>query len=190
MATPIQGPLEPTEAPAPDSEPLWPAWYAFVGLIVGLIGTVMLIGTFAAIFGLTDEESAEFVVIGTVIQGGVFAATAIGFAGMVRPPRLWHFGLTGGRPFWPTIAWATAGMVTFYVFAVAYYVAVGPDTEQTVTQDLGADQGTLGLIIAGITVIAVAPVVEEFFFRGSSTRPCAPASRWCRRRSWSACCSA
>ena len=33
-------------------------------------------------------------------------------------------------------------------------------------QDLGADEGTLGLIAAGFMVICVAPFAEEFFFRG------------------------
>ena len=83
----MPGPLEPADAPEPDSDPLWPAWYGFVALLVGLIGTVMAIGTGAAIFGLDDTESAEFVIVGTVVQGAVFAGTAIGFAGLVKPPR-------------------------------------------------------------------------------------------------------
>ena len=33
-------------------------------------------------------------------------------------------------------------------------------------QDLGADEGTFGLIAAGFMVICVAPFAEEFFFRG------------------------
>ena len=33
-------------------------------------------------------------------------------------------------------------------------------------QDLGADQGTFGMIAAGFMIICVAPVAEEFFFRG------------------------
>ena len=47
-----------------------------------------------------------------------------------------------------------------------YTAIVQPDAEQTVAQDLGADQGTLGQIAAGFMVICVAPVAEEFFFRG------------------------
>ena len=33
-------------------------------------------------------------------------------------------------------------------------------------EDLGADEGTFGLIAAGFMVICVAPFAEEFFFRG------------------------
>ena len=57
-------------------------------------------------------------------------------------------------------------MFTFYVLAALYTAIVQPDAEQTVAQDLGADQGTFGLIAAGFMVICVAPVAEEFFFRG------------------------
>ncbi len=34
------------------------------------------------------------------------------------------------------------------------------------TEDLGADESTLALVAAGFVVIVVAPIAEEFFFRG------------------------
>jgi membrane protease YdiL (CAAX protease family) len=45
-------------------------------------------------------------------------------------------------------------------------VIVQPDAEQKVTQELGADEGGFGLVAAGFMVVCVAPVAEEFFFRG------------------------
>ena len=33
-------------------------------------------------------------------------------------------------------------------------------------KDLGADQSTFGLVVAGVMIICVAPFAEEFFFRG------------------------
>ena len=53
-----------------------------------------------------------------------------------------------------------------YVAAAIYSAIVSPDAEQTVAQDLGANEGTFGLIVAGFMVICVAPFAEEFFFRG------------------------
>ncbi len=47
-----------------------------------------------------------------------------------------------------------------------YTLILQPDAEQTVAQDLGAEQGTFGMIAAGFMVVCVAPVAEEFFFRG------------------------
>ncbi len=171
METPPQGApgLEPgvdPQPPAADEPPRWPVWYAFVGFLVALIGTLFAVGVGAAIFGIDpDAESPEFVVLATVLQGGVFAATAIGFAGLVKPPQAWHFGLVKA-PFWRSVGWAAGAMVAFYLFAAVYTVLLDPEAEQTVTQDLGADQSTLGLVVAGFTVIMIAPVVEEFFFRG------------------------
>ena len=62
--------------------------------------------------------------------------------------------------------WAAVGMVSFYILAAVYTAILQPDAEQTVAQDLGADEGTFGMIAAGFMVICVAPVAEEFFFRG------------------------
>jgi uncharacterized protein len=87
------------------------------------------------------------------------------FASFTRKPQLWHFGLRRAR-LWPTIGWAALGLFSFYVFAAIYTAAVQPDAEQTVAQDLGADEGSFGLIAAGFMVVCVAPVAEEFFFRG------------------------
>jgi hypothetical protein len=95
----------------------------------------------------------------------IFIGTAVLFASFTAKPRPEHFGLRR-TPFWPTVGWAALGLVSFYVLAGLYTAIVQPDTEQTVTQDLGADQGTLGMIAAGVMIICVAPVAEEFFFRG------------------------
>jgi uncharacterized protein len=87
------------------------------------------------------------------------------FASFAGKPRPEYFGLRR-TPFWSTVGWATLGIACFYVLAALYTAIVQPDAEQTVAQDLGADQGTLGLIAAGFMVICVGPVAEEFFFRG------------------------
>ena len=95
----------------------------------------------------------------------MFVGTAVLFASFTRRPQPWHFGLRR-VPFWPALGWAALGMFCFYVFAAVYTAMVQPDAEQTVAQDLGADEGTFGLIAAGFMVVCVAPVAEEFFFRG------------------------
>jgi CAAX protease family protein len=146
--------------------PRWPAWYAGVGFLVALISTVLVIGIVAAATGTaTDDEDATFTVIATFVQGLIFIGTAVLFASFTRRPRAEHFGLRPTR-FWPAVAWSALGFVTFYALVGLYTVIVQPDAEQTVAQDLGAEQGTFGMIAAGFMVICVAPVAEEFFFRG------------------------
>ncbi|MEA2366493.1 MAG: protease family protein [Thermoleophilaceae bacterium] len=158
------------------AEPRWPAWYAGVGFVVALIATLIVVGIIAAATGATsDDESPTFTVLATFLQGLIFIGTAVLFASFVRKPRAEHFGLRPTR-LWLGVGWTVLGLVTFYVLVAIYSAIVQPDAQQTVAQDLGADQGTFGLIAAGFMVVCVAPVAEEFFFRGFFYR--ALRSRW------------
>jgi uncharacterized protein len=146
--------------------PRWPAWYAAAGFVVALIGTLIAVGIVAAATGASsDDEDPTFTIVATLMQSLIFIGTAVLFASFTRRPELWHFGLRRTR-FWPALGWAALGLLCFYVFAAVYTAVVQPDAEQTVAQDLGADEGTFGLIAAGFMVVCVAPVAEEFFFRG------------------------
>jgi membrane protease YdiL (CAAX protease family) len=147
-----------------ERQPVWPAWFAWVGFVAAMLGVITLVGTVAAIVG-ADGESPGFVVIATLGQGAVFVATAVWFAGRVAKPKAWHFGLRSA-PFWPAVGWAALGVFSFYLVSAVYAGLVQPDAEQDVVESLGGDEGTFGLVIAGLMVIAVAPVVEEIFFRG------------------------
>lgn len=158
-------PPEPPELPA-GVAPRWPAWYAGAGFLVALIGTLIAVGVVAAATGAgTDDDDPAFTIIATLMQSLVFIGTAVLFASFTRRPRAWHFGLRR-TDFWHAIGWAALGMVSFYALAAVYAALVSPDAEQTVAQDLGADEGTFGLIAAGFMVICIAPFAEEFFFRG------------------------
>ena len=160
-------PPELPELPAGvDRRPAWPAWFAGVGFLVALTATVMFVGMVAAITGADGEDdSPTFVALATLTQAIVFVATAVFFARIVARPKAWHFGLRR-VPFWRALGWAALGILGYYVLTGLYSAVVPTDVEQTVTEDLGADEGTLGLIAAGLMVMAVAPVAEEFFFRG------------------------
>jgi uncharacterized protein len=162
---PTPPPPERPELPA-GTAPRWPAWYAGVGFLVALVATFVVVGIVAAATGAgSDEDDSTFTVVATFLQGMVFIGTAVLFASFVRRPKPEHFGLRRTR-FWPAVGWAALGMFSFYVLAAVYTAVVQPDAEQTVAQDLGADDGTFGMIAAGFMVICVAPVAEEFFFRG------------------------
>jgi hypothetical protein len=167
-----QASIHPTPPPPEHPElpdgapPRWPAWYAGVGFLVALILTLVVVGIVAAATGSsTSDSSPTFTIVATFLQGMVFIGTAVLFASFAGKPRPQDFGLRR-TPFWPTVGWAALGLASFYILAALYTAIVQPDTEQTVAQDLGADQGTLGMIAAGFMVICVAPVAEEFFFRG------------------------
>jgi hypothetical protein len=164
--------IDPTPPPPERPElpegvgPRWPAWYAGIGFLVALISTLVVVGIVAAATGATaDEPNATFSVVATFLQGVIFIGTAVLFASFAGRPRPEQFGLRPAR-FWPTVGWAALAIGCFYIAAALYTAIVQPDTEQTVAQELGADQGTFGMIAAGFMIICVAPVAEEFFFRG------------------------
>jgi uncharacterized protein len=165
--------LDPPPPPPParpelpeGATPRWPAWYAGVGFLVALIATVLVVGIVAAATGATSEDvSPTFTVVATFLQALIFIGTAVLFASFTRRPRPEHFGLRPTR-FWPAVGWAVLGIGIFYVLAAIYTAVLQPDAEQTVAQDLGANEGTFGMLAAGFMVVCVAPVAEEFFFRG------------------------
>lgn len=164
-------PPDPPELPAgANRAPRWPAWYAPVGFLAGFAITIafsVVIGLIAAIAGadVGDDTPPALVVALTLVQAVVLCTTAWLLASRTRRARVWHFGLRRAR-FWPALGWAALGLFCFYAFAVVYGALADPEGEQSVTEQLGADESTLALIAAGIVVIVVAPIAEEFFFRG------------------------
>jgi uncharacterized protein len=159
-------PPDPPERPE-DAEPSWPVWYAPVAFVTAFMVLLILVAPLYALGGNdgSDDPPAWLVIAATLVQSAVFVGVALLFASMAQRPRTWHFGLRRTR-FWSAVGWAALGLLAFYVFAAIYAAAVQPDVDQSVPEDLGADEGTLGVIVAGLMVIVVAPAAEEFFFRG------------------------
>lgn len=165
---PTLAPPEPPEMPEGLQRfPAWPWWFALVGFLVGLAGTFLGVGIIGGILAVVGvkTDSPTFVVTGTVVQGLAFAASAIFFASRVARPRAWHFGLRSTQLWWAA-GWAALGLSSFYLVTAGYSAVVEPDVKQKTIEQLGGDQGTFGLIFAGVMVMCVAPVIEEFFFRG------------------------
>ncbi|MGZ5338726.1 MAG: CPBP family intramembrane glutamic endopeptidase [Thermoleophilaceae bacterium] len=159
----IPPPPQPPELPE-DARPRWPWWYGPVAFVSGALLGLISAGVVWAVLGI-DSTSPEATISGTFLLDGSLVAVALLFASFVRRPRPWHFGLRR-TAFWPAVGWAALGIFCFYVFAAVYSLVLDPDVEQTVAEDLGADQSTLGLVVAGFMIICIAPFAEEFFFRG------------------------
>ena len=156
-------PPQPPELPE-QARPPWPWWYGPVAFVSGALVGLITAGVVWTVFGV-DSTSPVATISGTVLLDGSLVAVALLFASFVRRPRAWHFGLRR-TAFWPAVGWAALGIFCFYVFAAVYTVALDPNVEQTVAEDLGADESTFGLVAAGFMIICVAPFAEEFFFRG------------------------
>ena len=123
----------------------------------------------AAAAGLTSLEADKLppgVLIAATVAGDVvFLAVPLAFAAITVRPRLWHFGLRRTR-LWPTLGWAVVALLGWFAFSMIYEALINPPGQQSTADDLGVNRSTTLLVVGGFVVIVLAPIVEEFFFRG------------------------
>lgn len=157
-------PADAPELPAA-ARPRWPAWNA----PAALFGTLALLLFFAPAlpvlllgFGSEDLEALALLLL-VLMQDGILMAAALLFAGFTVRPRAWHFGVRRTR-LWPTVAWTVVGFAVLLGFEIGWTELLGVD-ESDIDEELPGDGVISGFLLA-IAVIVVAPVAEEFFFRG------------------------
>ena len=147
------------------ARPAWPAWYAPVALLAAfaliLAAAVPLLPA-VLLLGLSDTVAALALLLLLVVQDGLLALSALVFAKLKLDPRPWHFGIRA-TPLWPTVGWAVLGFALMLGFELGYIELLGVD--ETNLDDLGEGSLIAALLVA-LAVIVVAPVTEEFFFRG------------------------
>lgn len=164
--SPHPAPPQPPELPeGARRRPRWPWWYAFAAFGIGFVLANVLATPVVVVASDDGELTPVGALLSTLILDGVLAATAIAFAWRKARPRAWHFGLRP-TPFWKGVGWTALVYLAYLVFVVAYGLLIGDPEEQTTPEDVGADEGTLGLLNAGLLFVVIAPIGEEFFFRG------------------------
>jgi membrane protease YdiL (CAAX protease family) len=159
----------------------WPWWTApaalFGGLLLAALGG-LAVDIPAAILGVSISSShtpGGLEIADTVVQDGAFVLAAVLSAKVGgRTVSAWQFGLQRPGIGWlsPLVGWLWAlGMLlvvlfTFFVFSVAWAEILNVSTKEKLLEQLGANEGTgLLLLSAGLTCV-VAPICEEFLFRG------------------------
>jgi membrane protease YdiL (CAAX protease family) len=147
------------------ARPAWPAWYAPVALLAAfaliLAAAVPLLPA-VLLLGLSDTVAALALLLLLVVQDGLLALSALVFAKFKLDPRPWHFGIRA-TPLWPTVGWAVLGFALMLGFELGYIELLGVD--ETNLDDLG-EGSLIAAFLVALAVIVVAPVTEEFFFRG------------------------
>jgi uncharacterized protein len=158
------------ERPLRPDRPAWKPWTAWVGLIAAfgaaLVGA-LCVGIVGALAGADFDDPTPAVNIGaTVVQDLCLVAAAILFAGMAGRPLPAQFGLRPTSP-WKALGWMVATFVAFYVITLIWVAIVGGDPDdEKLPDELGADRSTFALLAVAFLVSVVAPIAEEFFFRG------------------------
>ena len=161
---------EGVEPPVPADRPPWRPWTAWVALVAGfgaaLVGA-LIVGIIGAAAGSDFSDPSPAVNIGaTIVQDLCLVGAAILFAGMSGRPLPAQFGLRPTPPL-QALGWMAAAFATFYVVTLIWVAIVGgnPDDEK-LPSELGADRSTVALLAVAFLVSVVAPMAEEFFFRG------------------------
>ena len=168
-------PAPPPHAPSPEErertgEYAWHPWTAPVALVaalaVALLGGGIVAVIAAAFFGAEIEDTPPGVLmVGTVVQDIGFVVSAIIFARLAYPPRPSHFGLRRTNV-WKALGLLFAVYVAYGLFAGAWSQIIDLGEPEDQLDDLGVDRSDLLLALSAVLVCVVAPVVEEFFFRG------------------------
>jgi CAAX protease family protein len=155
------------DLPSDRVQPRWPPSAGLIGLLVALMATFVLTGIIAAVYlalGFDNpEDTSSFEFAAIAAQSFAFVAAAFMMTERLGKPDLRQFGF---RPFnGSALGWAGVAMLAYFVLS-AIYVSITQPPSDDLPQQLGADQSTTLAVVTGVFVVGVAPVVEEFFFRG------------------------
>ena len=161
----------PSPAPAQrDGEHTWLPWTAPVAFIAALavafVGGGIVTAIAAAGGADLDDLPPGVLMAATVLQDIGFIAAAIIFARLgTRPVLARHFGLRGTRVL-KAIGLILAIYFSYAMFAGVWSQIVDLGEPEDQLESLGVERSDLLLVLGAILVCVVAPVVEEFFFRG------------------------
>ena len=145
----------------------WTAWAALVAAFAGALVGALVIGAIGSAAGSSFTDPSPAVSISaTIVQDLSFIGAALLFAGIASRPLPEQFGLRPTR-FWPAVGWIAAAFAAFYVFTLVWVSILGVSPDDTKLPDeLGVKDSTFALLAVAFLVSVVAPIAEEFFFRG------------------------
>ena len=162
-------PTAPAAPKRPRDEPDWPLWTApaavLLGLGLGIVGTILVEIVGAAAGGSLSHPTPAASIIGDVVFDLGFVGAALYFAGMRGRLRAADFGFR-----WPGLTPAVVGVLaagaSYYLVTTVYASLLGLNGKEKLPSELGVNKSTAALIAAAVFVCVLAPIAEEFFFRG------------------------
>jgi membrane protease YdiL (CAAX protease family) len=155
----------------PSSVGEWSPWFAPLALIAGLVvATVgsLIIDIPAAALGVDINAKhlpPGLVIADTAVQDAGFVAVAIFFAQIGgRAVAAAMFGLRPTR-FWRSVRLVFLTLAGFLLFSLIW-TAIFQTEEEDLLEKLGTNKGALLLVLSAALTCVVAPLCEEFLFRG------------------------
>jgi uncharacterized protein len=170
---PAGSPREPSPGVPSRAVPGWPAWTAFAALVGGLVLAAvggLLVDIPAVALGVNVSASrvpAGLELADTVVQDCAFVLVAVLLAGLGgRTVRAWQFGLRRPSMGWRGAAGLIVLLMLFFLVFSAIWGAVFHAGKEKLLEQLGAGQSTALLVLAAALTCVMAPICEEFLFRG------------------------
>jgi membrane protease YdiL (CAAX protease family) len=159
----------PTPAPSGGGTVRWPIWTAPAAIALGFgvgVFASAIVGAIASVNGgsLAHPTPAVALISDVLFDLG-FVAAAIFFSRVRGRPSPADFGFRRIR--WRTgvIAVLVAG-ASYYLITALYASALNLHGNDHLPKELGVSGSTAALVGATVFVCVIAPIVEEFFFRG------------------------
>jgi len=165
-AEPAAPPLQVAER-RPD-EPPWPSWTVLGAILLGIGGAIfggIIIAIAARSAGASVTHPGAAVGLSEdLVSDLAFVGAAIYFA-LQAKGRLSDFGF---RPvsLRRGIAAFALGGISYYVITAIYASLFHLHGKDKLPSELGVSKSTAALVAAAFFVCVVAPIAEEFFFRG------------------------
>jgi membrane protease YdiL (CAAX protease family) len=140
---------------------------AAIGVGFGLGIVVSIIVDIAAQAGGSSisHPGPALSLIGDLLFDAAFVAAALYFAHLNNPVRAVYFGFR-------SVSWRVgvggvlAAAIGYYVLTALYASVLHLHGNEKLPKELGVGKSTVALVGAAIFVCVVAPMAEEFFFRG------------------------
>ncbi len=169
----LPGEQQPLDDPSRSPTTNWPAWTAPLALIGGLVLAAvagLVVDIPALLLGVTVSSTHTppgLSIADTIVQDLAFVLAAVYCARLGgRVVRSWQFGL---RP--PGVGWRSATrlivllLIAFIALSAAWSLVFHPSEEKLLEQ-LGSNEGAALLLLSAALTCVVAPMAEEFLFRG------------------------
>jgi membrane protease YdiL (CAAX protease family) len=136
-----------------------------IGLALGLFGSI-LVSVVAAIGGSSLAHPTPAVsIVGNIVFDLGFVVAAIYVARLQAKPSPADFGFRPVSPGFAIGAVAAAGL-GYYVLTALWASLFKLHGTDKLPSELGVGKSTAALVAAAVFVCVIAPVAEEFFFRG------------------------
>ena len=164
-------PAHPREETTPpdDDRPPWPLWVAPVGVVLGFMlatfGTIVVDAIAHAGGSSLSHPSPAANIISDIVFDLCFVGAALWLTSRQGRPRASDFGYRRVRPS-TGVAAVLLGAVGYYGVTAIYAAVVKTHQTDKLPSDLGVTHSTAALVAASVFVCAIAPMAEEFFFRG------------------------